>query len=449
MLKSGRTSLLRAHKLEKLFGVGEIYLKLEGGNPAGHKNDRIAEVLIKDAVAHKCKGIVINGSPSYINSVLYYATLEDLDIVIPLFKKERWKMSKFKNKGILDLRTRKYSSKLDEIEKIADEKNYYLAAEGYTNTHISQMILENLTDEIFKKLDYKVDNIYTQLSYGYTLTSIHNYLLKRWMNGDIEKFSNIICGTWREGNDVFKYFQKNKEIRENIFEEFKEEELSRTPILLDKELLEQTFLDINETNGEVISIDEKLLKESIKILKQKEQIRVSEQEAYSFAAFYKAVKYQKIESGRHVIILNEGRSVINIENLNDYDDISKDKLVKLTRELLVEYSDSVEETEDAIMNAIDKGFILLASRDGVYEGVCIIANLGFKDFIPKYHLAYVGTNKSSKGRGVGTELIQRAIDLTDGNLSLHVDLDNKGAKKLYERLGFKHSYNRMIYEGEI
>ena len=124
-------------------------------------------------------------------------------------------------------------------------------------------------------------------------------------------------------------------------------------------------------------------------------------------------------------------------------------MVKLTRELLVEYSDSVEETEDAIMNAIDKGFILLASRDGVYEGVCIIANLGFKDFIPKYHLAYVGTNKSSKGRGVGTELIQRAIDLTDGNLSLHVDLDNKGAKKLYERLGFKHTYNRMIYEGEI
>jgi threonine synthase len=449
MLKSGRTSLFRAHKLEKLFGVGEIYLKLEGGNPAGHKHDRIAEVLVKDALAHEYTGIVVNGSVSYINSVLYYATLENLDIVIPLFKKERWKMARFKDKGILDLKSLKYKTQLGAITKVAEEKKYYLAAEGYTNTHISQMILENLTDEIFKKLDYRVDNIYTQLSYGYTLTSIHNYLLKKWMNGEIEKFSNIICGTWGKGNAVFQYFQRTKEIKENVLEGFKGEELSRNHILLNIELLEQTFLDINETGGEVLSIDEELLKESVKVLKQNEQIKVTEQEAYSFAAFYKSVIDKKIKKGRHVIILNEGKSIINIENLNDYDDISKDKLVKLTRELLAQYSDSVAETEDAIKNAIDKGFILLASRNGIYEGVCIIANLGFEEFIPKYHLAYVGTNKSSKGRGVGTELIQRAIDLTDGSLSLHVDLDNKGAKKLYKRLGFEHAYNRMIYKGKV
>ena len=128
-----------------MLDVGEIYIKLEGINPAGHKHDRIAE--------------------------------------------------------------------------------------GYTNTHISQMILENLTDEIFTKLNYKVDTIYTQLSYGYTLTSIHNYLLKKWMNGEIEKFSNIICGTWGKGNAVFQYFQRTKEIKKKVLEGFKEEELSRNHIL--------------------------------------------------------------------------------------------------------------------------------------------------------------------------------------------------------------------------
>jgi len=449
MLKSGRTSLLRAHKLEKLFGVGEIYLKLEGGNPTGHKHDRIAEVLVKDAIAQEYTGIVVNGSVSYITSVLYFADLENLDVVIPLFKNERWKMTKFKDRKILDLKSLKYKSQLEVVTDISEEKNYYLAAEGYTNTHISQMILENLTDEIFKKLNYKVDTIYTQLSYGYTLTSIHNYLLKKWVNGEIEKFSNIVSGTWGKGNAVFQYFQRTKEIKNNVLEGFKNEELSRNHILLNIELLEQTFLTINQSGGEVLSIDEDLLKESVKILRQNEQIKVTEQEAYSFAAFYKSVKDKKIKGKRHVIILNEGKSIINIQNLNDYDDISKDKLVKLTRDLLVQYSDSVAETEDAIINAIDKGFILLASRNGVYEGVCIIANLGFEEFIPKYHLAYVGTNKSSKGRGVGTKLIQRAIDLTDGNLSLHVDLDNKGAKKLYKRLGFKHIYNRMVYKGEV
>ena len=100
MLKSGRTPLLRAHKLEKLLDVGEIYIKLEGANPAGHKHDRIAEVLVKDAIAHKYTGIVVNGSVSYINSILYYAALENLDVVIPLFKGERWKIVKFKDRGI-------------------------------------------------------------------------------------------------------------------------------------------------------------------------------------------------------------------------------------------------------------------------------------------------------------------------------------------------------------
>ncbi|MCS5423116.1 MULTISPECIES: pyridoxal-phosphate dependent enzyme [Psychrilyobacter] len=449
MLKSGKTPLLRVHKLEKLFDVGEIYIKLEGVNPAGHKHDRIAEVLVRDAIAHKYKGIVVNGSVSYINSVLYYADLESLDIVIPLFKGERWKTGKFKDKGILDLRSLKYGSQLEIVTKTAEDKNYYLAAEGYTNIHISQIILENLTDEIVTKLNYKVDAIYTQLSYGYTLTSIHNSLLKKWMNGEIEKFPSVICGTWGKGNAAFKNFQRTKEIKNNVLEGFRNEELSRNHILLDKGLLEQTFLDVNETDGKIISINEELLKESVEILRQKEHIKINKQEAYSFAAFYKLVKEKKIKKGRHVIILNEGKCVINVENLNDYDEVSKDKLVKLTREYLVQYSDSVLETEDAIKNAIDKGFILLASRDGVYEGVCVIVNLGFEEFIPKYHLAYIGANKASKGRGVGTELIQRAIDLTDGNLSLHVDLDNKGAKRLYKKLGFKHVYNRMIYCGEV
>ncbi len=124
----------------------------------------------------------------------------------------------------------------------------------------------------------------------------------------------------------------------------------------------------------------------------------------------------------------------------------KEKLIDYTRTWLAQYSDSVLETEEAIQNAMEKGFILLASRNDNYEGICVIVNMGYDHFHPTYHLAYIGTDKNSKGRGVATELIQRALDLTDGKLSLHVDLDNKGAMKLYEKLGFKHFYNRMIYK---
>ncbi len=95
MQKSGRTPLLRARKLEKVFDIGEIYIKLEGANPTGHKHDRIAETIVKDAIARGLKTIVVNGSYSYIRSIKYFAELEQIRIIVPVFKKEAWKSRRF------------------------------------------------------------------------------------------------------------------------------------------------------------------------------------------------------------------------------------------------------------------------------------------------------------------------------------------------------------------
>ena len=72
--------------------------------------------------------------------------------------------------------------------------------------------------------------------------------------------------------------------------------------------------------------------------------------------------------------------------------------------------------------------------------------MGFEDFIPTYHLAYIGVKSGNAGRGMATLLINAAVDKTGGNMSLHVDMPNKRAKKLYEKMGFVHCYDRMIYK---
>ena len=107
----------------------------------------------------------------------------------------------------------------------------------------------------------------------------------------------------------------------------------------------------------------------------------------------------------------------------------------------------MEETEDAIKNAIKNGFILKAVKNDQLEGLCIIVNMGFKEFIPTYHLAYIGVKEGNSGRGIATLLINQAVELTGGKLSLHVDIPNKRAKKLYEKMGFVHCYDRMIFKG--
>lgn len=447
MLKSGKTPLLRARKLEKEFNVGEIFIKLEGQNPTGHKLDRVAEVLIKDALAHNQKKILADGSLSYLRSIKYFADLVELEVDIPLFKNERWK-KRLSKCNFIDQRNRKTVSKIDLLTASANEHNSYLAVEGQTNTHISQMVLESLADEVMNKTKHEFDTIFTQLGYGYTLTGIYNSLLKKWMSGSFEHFPNVYCGTWENGNQIYKHYLKNNEVKSSMLEFIDEDLLNRNQVYQDKGLLKDAMRAVVETNGDIVSIDENALKEATKLLNKLEHVKVSYQEAYALAAFIKLATSGRIKNGKHVIVLNDGRSVVKIDDIRDFDEVSRETLVDFTRTWLAQYSDSTLETEEAIQNAMEKGYIMLASRNGEFEGVCIIVNLGFDDFIPMYHLAYIGTNKSSKGRGVGSELIKRAIDLTDGNISLHVDLDNKGAKKLYEKYGFKHVYNRMIYYGE-
>lgn len=440
--------MLRARELEKKYDVGEIFIKLEGQNPTGHKYDRVAEVLIKDMIAHGLKKVVVDGSASYIKSLICFAEQAELEVYIPWFKNERWKKSKFSECNFIDYRNEKFESKTNFLMSQMNDMEYYLAIEGKTNTHISQMVLEQLSDELLHQMKFNVDTVFTQLRYGYTLTSIYNSLLKKWMNGNIEKFPSISCGTWENGNQIYNYYIEYNKVKTSMIEAIDEEYTHRNSGYLDKRLLEESMRAVLETNGGIVSIEDEELKNASRLLNKLEHIKVNYQEAYAIAAFIKLAEADEIKHGRHVIVLNDGKSVVKIDDVEDFNEISKDTLVDFTRTWLAQYSDSALETEEAIQNAMDKGYIMLASRNGEYEGICIIVNLGFDEFIPMYHLAYIGTNSNSKGRGVGSELIKHAIDLTDGNISLHVDLDNKGAKKLYEKYGFKHVYNRMIYYGE-
>ena len=168
---------------------------------------------------------------------------------------------------------------------------------------------------------------------------------------------------------------------------------------------------------------------------------------YKRQAFIKKAQQGLLKSGKHLVILNDARSEVEVCEIKSFKEKSKDDFINMIGTWLSPYNDSVAETLDAIEKAMREGFLLIAKRNGEEQGICIIVNMGFERFIPTYHLAYIGVKSGNKGRGVASEMIKRAIEVTYGNLSLHVDLDNKRAKKLYSKMGFKHVYDRMIFKG--
>ncbi|MBN2696987.1 MAG: GNAT family N-acetyltransferase [Bacilli bacterium] len=403
MKLSGKTPLVRAINLEKLLKIKKIYLKLEGANPTGHKYARIAEIMCKDALAHDQKTMWIEGSKEYLKALNFFCDRENIKIKVPRFKKESWKKAIFDPTEIVDLRNRVINDPKETVMELAGT-NEFVAYEGFTQKAILMMSLEEMTEEIIERLP-DIDSIYTQSNYGHTLSSMYNVFLKAWIHEE-KNFPEIFTG------------------------------------------IDEHQIPKDVDHGKPLIIKAEELKAAKGLLRNQEHIYASEANLYPLAAFLQQVRSGYVKDGTHVIVLNDAKSKITIRQIDSLKGENVDLILGYVNSYLSQYGDPDIEVKDAIKNAIDKGYVLLAEQGGENLGVCVVVNTQFEDFIPTYHLAYLGTSRSSRGRGIGTELIKQAIDKTGGKLSLHVDLDNKTAKKLYEKMGFKHAYNRMIYYGD-
>lgn len=126
----------------------------------------------------------------------------------------------------------------------------------------------------------------------------------------------------------------------------------------------------------------------------------------------------------------------------------KDKIVDFLFTHLGEYGDPKEHIlkclEYATMEspAAAGGFALVIEEKGEIMGVTIVNKTGMSGYIPENILVYIAVHKDARGKGIGKTLMDKAIDISEGDIALHVEPDNP-AKKLYERLGFTNKYLEM------
>ena len=88
------------------------------------------------------------------------------------------------------------------------------------------------------------------------------------------------------------------------------------------------------------------------------------------------------------------------------------------------------------------GFILLAHEDGRIVGGVIINFTNMSGYIPENMLVYIAVHGDYRGQGLGSQLMEKIIEETNGEIALHVEPDNP-AKFLYEKYGFTNKYLEM------
>jgi [ribosomal protein S18]-alanine N-acetyltransferase len=118
---------------------------------------------------------------------------------------------------------------------------------------------------------------------------------------------------------------------------------------------------------------------------------------------------------------------------------------------LEEYGDPKEDILKAINFSLKKsatslgGFVLIAKDNSDIIGAVVVNRTGMEGYIPENILVYIATHKNYRGKGVGKQLMNKSIEIAQGDIALHVEPDNP-AKFLYEKVGFTSKYVEMRYK---
>ena len=126
----------------------------------------------------------------------------------------------------------------------------------------------------------------------------------------------------------------------------------------------------------------------------------------------------------------------------------KEKIANFLFQHLDEFGDKKEDILKCLNFAVKDsknalgGFVLVLEVDTAIQGVTIVNKTGMDGYIPENILVYIAVHKNARGKGYGKTLMNKAIEVADGDIALHVEPNNP-AKFLYEKLGFENKYLEM------
>ena len=126
------------------------------------------------------------------------------------------------------------------------------------------------------------------------------------------------------------------------------------------------------------------------------------------------------------------------------------EIASFLHEHLDQYGDPLPDIKSAIEYAVGGhpskgGFVLTARENGSVIGAVVVNKTNMGGYIPENILVYIAIHKKARGKGIGKEIMKKALSYANGGVALHVEPDNP-AKILYEKLGFENKYLEMRYE---
>lgn len=448
--RTGNTVFYKASGLEEYFHGQRIFFKLEGTNPTGRIQDRLAVALVREASQLGFDTISVASLGPLGASIAYVASTMDMKCVIYMPEKSfEKKKSWFHMKGVTIVEKGKT---YDQAYRFSYEDSgingWYNANPGYNNLGISSAVYGEIAEEIVRKTGINPDNVFAFLGDGALILGLHYGFRILWHKGVIGRIPEIHAVCTEEEHILYKAFTSGKKnVNEAFSETVKGSKVNRSTFRYQLTDAQGVLNAIYDSGGSIICADKNRISEYSDLIRKKEHIKIKSRGCMAFQGFDILFRQGKIKAdSMNVFIMEDGQPATDIRELNNLSENEKESFIRIVMEYLGEYGDDYDSTKEAVENALEHGFVLGAYTGNKITGVSVVAKMPMSKVIPQYHLVYIGTDLKKGSRGIGTLLMKKVIELTDGNFSLHVDLKNNKAIRVYEKMGLAKSYMRMIYK---
>ena len=130
--------------------------------------------------------------------------------------------------------------------------------------------------------------------------------------------------------------------------------------------------------------------------------------------------------------------------------LEKRQIVDFLHTHLQEFGDPKDDIDAALDFALKEkisfgGFIVVTKSEEEIVGAVVVNQTGMGGYIPENILVYIATHADYRGKGIGKKLMKQAINLSHGDIALHVEANNP-AIHLYKKTGFTNPYLEMRFK---
>ncbi len=302
----GDTPLIRGKNIEREWGIRQIYLKFEGGNPTGTQKDRIAFAQAEDALRRGFQGLVLATCGNYGTSCALaakYAALRCIVFIPASYHTKR--LTEMEQLGAEIIRVEgDYEAAVWASQHYAAENKLYDANPGGDNTALQLKAYGQIAHEIYDELRDAPKIIAVPVSNGTVLTGIYLFFLRLYRRGKTSRVPLMVAGSAAKKNPIVEaYLNNQKDYQDLLPHLIKETPINEPLINWHSFDGEGTLQAIRESKGWARGVTDKKMLSLAKTLKEKEGLHVLPAATAGLAALLEPPIAEAVQQDRFVVLL--------------------------------------------------------------------------------------------------------------------------------------------------